>query len=402
MVKLSLKQVRFGIIVVALMIISGGIGWNLGRRNSFKVYVPSNKNSVDMGLYWQVWDKLHEAYLIKDNLKTQEMTWGAIKGMTAALGDPYTVFLPPVQNKATQEELNGAFEGVGIQLGFKDNQLAVIAPLVGTPAEAAGVKAGDFILKIKDEKKGVDRDTGEITLPEAVELIRGPKGTEVTLTILRSGDSETKEVMMARDTIVVKSVELSWVGEDKKVALLKLTRFGGRTETEWEEAVKEINSQKAKGVILDLRNNPGGYLQGAVRYAGEFLPRGKVVVQQKNSQDKVESYSVDFNGKLLKEPLVVLVNQGSASSSEILAGVLRDYKRAKLVGEKTFGKGTIQEALDLGEGAGLHVTTAKWLLPLGQWVNETKGIAPDEEVKNDPEKPEEDLQLEKALEIVLQ
>ncbi len=384
------------------MIISGGIGWNLGRRNSFKVYVPSNKNSVDMGLYWQVWDKLHEAYLIKDNLKTQEMTWGAIKGMTAALGDPYTVFLPPVQNKATQEELNGAFEGVGIQLGFKDNQLAVIAPLVGTPAEAAGVKAGDFILKIKDEKKGVDRDTGEITLPEAVELIRGPKGTEVTLTILRSGDSETKEVMMARDTIVVKSVELSWVGEDKKVALLKLTRFGGRTETEWEEAVKEINSQKAKGVILDLRNNPGGYLQGAVRYAGEFLPRGKVVVQQKNSQDKVESYSVDFNGKLLKEPLVVLVNQGSASSSEILAGVLRDYKRAKLVGEKTFGKGTIQEALDLGEGAGLHVTTAKWLLPLGQWVNETKGIAPDEEVKNDPEKPEEDLQLEKALEIVLQ
>ena len=375
------------------MIISGGIGWNLGRRNSFKVYVPSNKNSVDMGLYWQVWDKLHEAYLIKDNLKTQEMTWGAIKGMTAALGDPYTVFLPPVQNKATQEELNGAFEGVGIQLGFKDNQLAVIAPLVGTPAEAAGVKAGDFILKIKDEKKGVDRDTGEITLPEAVELIRGPKGTEVTLTILRSGDSETKEVMMARDTIVVKSVELSWVGEDKKVALLKLTRFGGRTETEWEEAVKEINSQKAKGVILDLRNNPGGYLQGAVRYAGEFLPRGKVVVQQKNSQDKVESYSVDFNGKLLKEPLVVLVNQGSASSSEILAGVLRDYKRAKLVGEKTFGKGTIQEALDLGEGAGLHVTTAKWLLPLGQWVNETKGIAPDEEVKNDPEKPEEDLQL---------
>lgn len=355
-----------------------------------------------MGLYWQVWDKLHEAYLIKDNLKTQEMTWGAIKGMTAALGDPYTVFLPPVQNKATQEELNGAFEGVGIQLGFKDNQLAVIAPLVGTPAEAAGVKAGDFILKIKDEKKGVDRDTGEITLPEAVELIRGPKGTEVTLTILRSGDSETKEVMMARDTIVVKSVELSWVGEDKKVALLKLTRFGGRTETEWEEAVKEINSQKAKGVILDLRNNPGGYLQGAVRYAGEFLPRGKVVVQQKNSQDKVESYSVDFNGKLLKEPLVVLVNQGSASSSEILAGVLRDYKRAKLVGEKTFGKGTIQEALDLGEGAGLHVTTAKWLLPLGQWVNETKGIAPDEEVKNDPEKPEEDLQLEKALEIVLQ
>ncbi|MEK7513271.1 MAG: S41 family peptidase [Patescibacteria group bacterium] len=399
---MSLKQVRFGIIVVALMIISGGIGWNLGRRNSFKVYVPSNKNSVDMGLYWQVWDKLHEAYLIKDNLKTQEMTWGAIKGMTAALGDPYTVFLPPVQNKATQEELNGAFEGVGIQLGFKDNQLAVIAPLVGTPAEAAGVKAGDFILKIKDEKKGVDRDTGEITLPEAVELIRGPKGTEVTLTILRSGDSETKEVMMARDTIVVKSVELSWVGEDKKVALLKLTRFGGRTETEWEEAVKEINSQKAKGVILDLRNNPGGYLQGAVRYAGEFLPRGKVVVQQKNSQDKVESYSVDFNGKLLKEPLVVLVNQGSASSSEILAGVLRDYKRAKLVGEKTFGKGTIQEALDLGEGAGLHVTTAKWLLPLGQWVNETKGIAPDEEVKNDPEKPEEDLQLEKALEIVLQ
>lgn len=402
MVRLSLKQVRLGIVVITLMVISAGLGWNFGRRNNAKAYVSANKNSVDMSLYWRVWDKLHEAYLIKEDLKTQEMTWGAIRGMTAALGDPYTVFLPPEQNKATQEELNGAFEGVGIQLGFKDEQLAVVAPLSGTPAEAAGIKAGDLILKIKDEKKGIDKDTSGITLPEAVELIRGPKGSEVILTMLTAGASEPKEVALARDTIVIKSVELSWEGDGKNIAWLKLTRFGGRTEAEWEEAVKEISAKKAKGIVLDLRNNPGGYLQGAVRYAGEFLAKGLVVVQQKDSQGEVETYSVNFSGKLLKEPLVVLVNEGSASSSEILAGALRDHKRAKLVGEKTFGKGTIQEALDLGEGAGLHVTTAKWLLPLGQWVNETKGIAPDEEVKNDPEKPEEDFQLEKALELVLE
>jgi carboxyl-terminal processing protease len=317
--------------------------------------------------------------------------------MTQALNDPYTVFLPPQDNKESKEELNGTFEGVGIQLGFKNEQLAVMAPLEGMPAKAAGILAGDYILHIKDTQKDIDQDTGGLSLPKAVELIRGPRGSEVELTILREGWNETKVFKIKRDTIIVKSVELDWVGDGGDIAHLQLTRFGGRTDAEWLEAVNEINRRQAKGVILDLRNNPGGYLQGAVTLAGEFLPSGKIVVQQENSQGAKETYSVDRTGRLLTQPLVILVNEGSASSSEILAGALQDYARGKLVGEKTFGKGTVQEALDIGENAGLHVTTAKWLLPKGAWVNDTKGLTPDVEVEDNTD-TEEDEQLTKAIE----
>lgn len=391
--KISLKQARVGIIVVSLMMISGFAGFRLGNN---KKIVASPQ--ADLTLFWQVWDKLGESYLIKENLKPKEMVWGAIKGMTASLGDPYTVFLPPEDNKSSKEELNGAFEGVGIELGFKDKTLAVIAPLAGMPAEAAGIKAGDYILHIKDELKGVDVDTTDMSLPEAVKMIRGKKGTEVMLTVFREGETETKIITVKRDTIVIKSVILEWSGEDKNVAWLKLTRFGDRTQTEWDDAVGEILKHgQLKGIILDLRNNPGGYLNGAVALASEFLKPGQVIVKQESSKGKAETYSVTKTGKLLIQPLIVLVNKGSASSSEILSGALRDNQRAKLVGEKTFGKGTIQEALDIGSDAGLHVTTAKWLLPSGQWVNETKGITPEIEVQDDKETTIDEV-MEKAME----
>jgi len=407
--KISLKQVRVGVIVLALMLVSGWSGWRAGKGEigmpgAIKVdrSQPKTKSQIDLGMFWRVWDKLGETYLIKEDLKPQEMIWGAIKGMTAALDDPYTVFLPPEQNKETKEELEGAFEGVGIQLGFKDGHLAVIAPLAGMPAEAVGVRAGDLILQIKDERKEIDVGTVDMSLPEAVKIIRGPKGTPVILTLLHEGETETAEVKIVRDTIVIKSVELKWVGENQAVAHLKLSRFGGRTEVEWHEAVVEIlRHQPLERIVLDLRNNPGGYLQGAVEYAGEFLERGLIVVKQEDGQGGIETYSVSQQGRLLNQPLVVLVNQGSASSSEILAGALRDHGRAELVGQKTFGKGTIQEALDLGEGAGLHITTAKWLLPSGQWVNETEGIEPDILIEDDKETEEIDEQLDKAIEVVL-
>ncbi|HKZ35225.1 MAG TPA: S41 family peptidase, partial [Patescibacteria group bacterium] len=358
--------------------------------------------NIDMNLFWQVWDKLDQQYLIKDDVNPQAMVWGAIKGMTAALGDPYTVFLPPKDNKSTQEELDGAFEGVGIQLGFKDNNLAVVAPLSGTPAEAAGIKAGDYIVHIKDESKKIDTDTVDMSLPEAVEIIRGEQGTSVILTLIHEGETEPVTVTIKRDTIVIKSVELTWVGDDQQVALLKLSRFGGRTEEEWNEAVKQITGKGSglRGVILDLRNNPGGYLQGAVRYAGEFLPLGTIVVKQADATGAIDSYSVTDAGKLTKVPLVVLVNQGSASSSEILAGALKDHQRAKLVGVKTFGKGTIQEALDLGDGAGLHITSAKWLTPSGTWVNDTEGLEPDLNIELNTDTPEVDNQLTEALKLL--
>ncbi len=410
-IKVSLKQLRVGAIVASLMVISGVAGYKIGRGEiritpSRKLVVdraqPENKADVDLQMFWQVWDKLGESYLIKEDFKPEEMIWGATKGMAAALGDPYTVFLPPEQNKAVEEELSGAFEGVGIQLGFIDTHLGVIAPLTGMPAEAKGIKAGDYILNIKDDEKGVDVSTVDMSLPEAVKHIRGPKGSPVTLTILHEGGSETEDIEVVRDTIVIKSVELEWVGDNDQVAYVKLMRFGGRTKREWNEAVGEIaRKTQAVGMVLDLRNNPGGYLNGAVEFGSEFLERGLVVVKQADAKGSVETYSVNSKGKLLEIPLVVIINKGSASSSEILAGALRDHDRATLVGEKSFGKGTIQEALDLSEGAGLHVTTAKWLLPEGDWVNETKGITPDEEVLDDEETSEIDEQLEKAIELVL-
>jgi len=409
---MTLKQLRLGVVTITLVLLSFYSGWQFrGSRSAQRLLPtsivvdrtqPAGKQNIDMNLFWQVWDKLDQQYLIKDDVNPQAMVWGAIKGMTAALGDPYTVFLPPKDNKSTQEELDGAFEGVGIQLGFKDNNLAVVAPLSGTPAETAGVKAGDYIVHIKDESKKIDTDTVDMSLPEAVELIRGEQGTSVILTLIHEGETEPVTVTIKRDTIVIKSVELTWVGDDQQVALLKLSRFGGRTEEEWNEAVKQITGKGSglRGVILDLRNNPGGYLQGAVRYAGEFLPLGTIVVKQADATGAIDSYSVTDAGKLTKVPLVVLVNQGSASSSEILAGALKDHQRAKLVGVKTFGKGTIQEALDLGDGAGLHITSAKWLTPSGTWVNDTEGLEPDLNIELNTDTPEVDNQLTEALKLL--
>jgi len=377
-------------LVFALILFSGGVGYRLGtHRRKIEKVPPTGEQNFDFSLFWDVWRRLENSYIDKKALDSQNMFWGAIEGMVASLGDPYTFFLPPADNKQTKEDLSGEFEGVGIQLGYKDSQLVVVAPLKRMPAEVAGVKAGDLILKIEN------KETTGLTLPEAVKLIRGPRGTKIKLTLLHDGEKEPYEVTIIRDTIIVPSVEVEFING---VAHLKLLRFGDKTGGEWEKAVEEIVSQRVgEGVILDLRNNPGGYLSGAVFIASEFLPSG-VVVQQESASGVKETFSVNRQGRLTKIKLVVLVNEGSASASEIVAGALQDYKRAKIVGEKTFGKGTIQEAQDLPGGSGLHITTARWLLPKGRSI-EKEGITPDFEVKDDP-KTEIDEQLEKALKLV--
>ena len=406
--KLNLKQIRLIILAIALIVLVGGIGYRLGEQGIViniggpkKITIdrttPNDKN-LDFSLFWTTWDRLSAAYLDKEALKPQEMIYGAIKGMIASLGDPYTVFLPPEENKEAKEDLNGSFEGVGIQLGYQDDRLAVIAPLSGMPAEKVGVKTGDLILKIDD------RETIDITLPEAVKLIRGPKGTTIKLTLLHKGDREPYEASIVRGTIIIASVEVEFL--EGEIAHLKLMRFGDRTSDEWLEAVDEIVSHQPtiKGVILDLRNNPGGYLSGSIFIASEFLSTSSVdefsglVVQQEYADGTKESYSVDRMGKITQQPLVVLVNQGSASASEIVAGALRDYGRAVIVGETTFGKGTIQEAEDLPGGAGLHVTTARWLLPSGESIDKN-GITPDNQIEDDLE-TEEDEQLSEAIKIL--
>lgn len=401
----KLKLVNFGMVLIAILAFL--LGWQLGHRDlalkwdkhNFNLQVenkePPKNIAIDFKLFWDTWDLLSRQYLDKKALDPNKLFYGAISGMVGAVGDPYTVFLPPEAQKSSKEELNGSFEGVGIQLGFnKDKRLVVVAPLNGTPAEKAGVKAQDVIIKINDQ------DTTSMSLPDAVKLIRGPKGTSVTLTLVRE-DQEPKPYSLLRDTIIVKSVEVSFKDHPsgKKAAHLKLSRFGERTKDEWLTAVSEILAQNAQALILDVRNNPGGFLEGAVFVASEFLDSGNVVIQE-NAQGEKVAFKVNRAGKLLHLPMIVLINKGSASASEIVAGALQDRKRARLLGEKTFGKGTIQEAQDLEGGTGIHITVAKWLTPNGRWVNESNGLEPDIKVEVEKEDSSKDPQLQKALEIL--
>lgn len=399
--------------LLVVVVLAGYSGFLIGEQKlkfeirNWRVDVTTRqapeRTAADFGLFWTVWDKLNQQYVDKTKLDPQKMVEGAISGMVAAVGDPYTVFLPAVQNKEAKDELGGEFEGVGIQLGFKDSQLAVVSPLDGTPAKNAGVKPGDLIAHIKDVKKEIDRPTDGMTLPEAVNIIRGAKGTQVELTLIREGTSEPITVKLTRDTILVKSVTVEFkdLPAGRQVAVLKLNRFGDRTQDEWNDAVSKIqgSGSKVQGIVLDLRNNPGGYLDGAVYMAGEFLPAGKIVVTQQFGDGTKEDQKVDHNGRLLNTKLVVIINEGSASAAEILAGALADYKRAKIVGVKSFGKGSVQQPEDFPDGAGLHVTIAKWLRPSGEWIDKV-GIKPEVEVKMDEKDESNDLQLKKAIELL--
>lgn len=351
---------------------------------------------ADFSRFWDVWRRLEKSYVDPDKLDYSKMTFGSMQGLAQSLGDPYTQYLPPVENKQANEDLNGSFGGVGIELGYKETTLAVMAPLKGTPAERAGVQAGDLILNIKDDKKNVDVDTHNMTLADAVRNIRGEKGTQVILTLYRDGSAEPFDITLTREEIVVPSVELTFVEHDgKQYAHLQLHRFGGRTDKEWLTKVSEIVAKKPAGVVLDLRNNPGGYLDGAVFVSGEFLADG-VVVEQRGRLES-ETYRVDRKGRLTTVPLVILVNKGSASASEITAGAIQDHKRAKIVGETTFGKGTVQEVQELSDGSSLHVTIAKWILPSGRWLDKD-GIRPEVEALDNIETKDVDEALDKALE----
>lgn len=401
------RQIALAFLVCALIFASGyfvgmkGLGLSLSSfpKVSISRNIPANRQNVDFSLFWRVWDTLESSYFDKSKINQGEMVYGAIKGMVEALGDPYTSFLLPSENKVTQEDLSGSFEGVGIQIGFKGKQLAVIAPLPGSPAEAAGVRAGDFIIGIKDEAKEIDRGTVGISLPEAVETIRGRAGSKVTLLLLR--DKETKPIMVeiTRKKLDVPTLILTYVGDGGNIAHIKLLRFGAETKAEWKKAAREILSKKEiTGLVLDLRNNPGGYLQAAVDVASDFVKTGSTVVIEERADGAKEEFKSEEIGTLTKMPTVILVNEGSASASEILAGALRDLNKVRIIGEKSFGKGTIQEPLQLQGGTGLHITVAKWLTPNGTWVNGS-GLEPDVKIE-DNEETTEDEQLQEAIKLL--
>ncbi|MBF8249415.1 MAG: hypothetical protein HW400_16 [Candidatus Levybacteria bacterium] len=415
--------------LVVLLIIAGLIGYYVGINNvkvSWKNYQPSlivvNKEApasiapVNFSSFWNIWQRLETNYYDKAKLDPAKMLNGAITGMISSLGDPYTIYLPPKENTNFKDGLAGQFSGIGAELGVKDKQIIVIAPLAGSPAEKAGIKAGDLILKVDGNT------TLDWTLPATVEKIRGPKGTGVTLSILHKDSEKPLDVKIVRDIITVKSV-VGWVKSAKdiegikvpkdltnKIAYVRLSQFGDSTNADWVSVINDLSlkmqaDKSIKGLILDLRNNPGGYLTDAVFISSEFLKQGTPAVLEENAQGERTTLAVEKKGLMYDVPLIVLINKGSASASEIVSGALRDNKvggksRAILVGETSFGKGTIQQADDLGDGAGLHITIAKWLTPIGTWVH-GKGLKPDIEVVLDEKDPSHDSQLEKAvLELV--
>lgn len=423
---MKLIKIRDLCLLLALVILAFGIGLNIGSQKYNIKFLPSvsqfsednlqKKENLDLSLFWEVWDRLNRYYIDKKAIIPQKIVYGAISGMVNALGDPYTIFLPPDQNKESKDDLGGKLEGIGVQLGVKDKKIVVIAPLKGTPADRAGMKTGDWIMKVDG------KDTSDWTLPFAVSKIRGPKGTSVTLTILHKDASASGDLKVMRDSIIVNSVEWSLekfncsnskcqIVKDvcincNKFINLKLSRFGDDTNSEWVKAIDEIKllidkdtGRNIKGMVFDLRNNPGGYLTGSIFIASEFIKDGNIVTQETINGGR-QDFKVSRVGKLYDIPLVVLVNKGTASAGEIVAGALKERIHAKLVGETTFGKGSVQEAQELTGGAGIHITTSKWLLPSGTWIN-GKGVEPDIKVENNMDKPDEDLQLEKAIEILL-
>lgn len=387
--------------ILALLSVVSLISFKIGRETA-GVVTSSTGDKLNLTLMWQVKDKLSQAFLEKDKMVDKNMEYGAVKGMVAALDDPYTVFLTPDENKNMNQTLAGEFGGVGISLGYKDKTLAVMSPLKGTPADKAGVKAGDLILHITDKVNNVDKDTTNLALDEAVNLIRGKIGTEVTLKMYREGKADSYDVVLKRDNIVVPNVVLTWKEQNgKKIAVVTINQFSETLFTDWPKTVEEIKAEKnLGGIVLDLRNNPGGYLQASVLVASDFVKTGTIVTQ-KSSDGSEQKYDVEEGrGNLLNDKLVVLINGGSASASEILAGALKDFNRAKLVGVKSFGKGTVQQPEDFSDGSGLHVTIAKWLLPSGANIHGV-GIEPDVEVKtSDTDKT--DVQLDKAVQMVFE
>ncbi|MGB2580382.1 MAG: S41 family peptidase [Minisyncoccia bacterium] len=380
-----------------------GAGIQVGQKNALLVVSmyenanPAPQNRLDLNPLWKTLDVLENRFVAtsaSSSIPSNETkVWGAIEGLTAAYGDPYTVFFPPKETTAFEEEVRGSFEGVGMEIALKDKVITVVAPLKGTPAERAGIQPGDQILKIDKLY------TGGMTVEEAVQHIRGPRGSTVMLVIKRNGGVE--DINVTRDIINIPTIDTEL--RDDGVFVISLYNFSANSANLFRGALREFIESGSDKLVLDLRSNPGGYLEAAVDMASFFLPIGKTVViedggiRSKQKSEKSRGYDV-FTENL---KMVILINEGSASASEILAGALHEHKIAKLVGEKSFGKGSVQELIEITPETSLKVTIAKWLTPKGLSISEN-GLEPDVKVeitKNDIEK-KLDPQMDKAVAIL--
>lgn len=400
----------FLIIIFSIIVIfsfSGGIylGLSINHQadaNTSLLAVISQlsgqNKAINFPLFKKVWDDARTLY-VKQPVDEKKLFYGALTGLVASLGDPYSSFLDPETTKAFNSEFSGSFEGIGAEIGIKNDQLVIIAPLPDSPAEKAGLKPKDRILQIDGH------DTSGLSLDYAISLIRGKKGTEVKLLILSPGDKEAREIVVKRGEIKVKSVRQSVknAGENNRLKLgyIELMTFGDDTEKEFKNAANTLVGEGIGGIILDLRNNSGGYLETAVAIASQFIEKGVIVSEEFSDQTK-KSYEAQGFAPLADYPVVILINEGTASAAEIVAGALRDYEKAVLVGETSFGKGSVQEYQQLADGSSLKITTAKWLTPKGQSLNEA-GIEPGNKVALSQEdfNNDRDPQLDKAVEILV-
>jgi carboxyl-terminal processing protease len=326
----------------------------------------------ELKTFAEVLSQIQKHYV--DEVQVKNLIQGAMRGMLATL-DPHSAYMTPEMYKEIQVETKGEFGGVGIQIGVKDNRLTVIAPIEGTPAHRAGIKAGDFIVKVDDEP------TKDMTLLDAVQRMRGPKGTKVTLTVQREGILDPLIFTLVRDTIKIESVRFKVI--ENTIGYIRLTQFQESSAKDLSKALKQFQEQKLQAMVLDLRNNPGGLLTAAVEVSEQFIGGGKLIVYIKGRDGRKDEYFSKTREPLADYPMIVLVNEGSASASEIVAGALQDWGRAVVVGVTTFGKGSVQTILPLSDGSGLRLTTAKYYTPKGRSIQST-GITPDITVKSQP------------------
>ncbi len=395
----------FGLALLLVAVFSLGIffGRNVSEKDATGVFSKlGTSRNADMDIFWQVWNLTKQKYVDSGHLDEKEMVYGATRGLIESLDDVGSAFLDPKETKEFDEASQGkSFEGIGAELGYREKQVIVVTPIEGSPAKAAGIRPGDIILKVDDYSVASTDSVYDI-----VAKIRGEAGTEVKLSVLHSGDREPVEIKIKRSQITVPSMTVEFVGSKKDVAHFKVNRFTEETlglwEKEWNKSVAKINEAKVEKVILDLRGNPGGFFDAAIYAGDDLLDEGFVISQQVDADGKIEKFESTKGGNLLSKKVVVLVDTGSASASEILAGALQQAKRAVVIGTKTFGKGTAQRIFDLTDGSSLHLTTLKWLLPDGKNINKDNSVTPDIEVKltNADFEKGADPQLDRALEEV--
>jgi len=391
---------RFFIVLTAVVVLAASFGagtlFGYGSRSEvekimsvFNKETPQEFKEIDFEPFWKALRLVESKHVGDEEIDRQALVWGAIEGMVASLGDPYTVFLPPVELEDFESEIKGEFSGIGAEIGIRRDTLTIIAPIKGSPAEQGGLKAGDRVLKIDDAF------TGELTLDEAVHMIRGERGTKVVLTIMRNGEDEPREVSITRDLIKVPNIIAE--KETDQVFRIQLASFSQTSGQDFANAVRDFRRSGAKTLILDLRNNPGGFFSEAVEIASWWLPEGEVVAKEEyRDRAPTEHTSYGFND-LNGVKTVILVNRGSASASEILAGALQEHKKATLIGEKTFGKGSVQELEPVTKETSVKITVAKWLTPSGKSISK-EGLTPDREIDipQDAE-PDEDPVLAEAI-----